>query len=44
LALSVLLSILMSNRYQRTKKVMPAGLTAGVSLAMCAAYLSSLVG
>ncbi|KAF8068156.1 Tr1 [Scenedesmus sp. PABB004] len=42
LAVALLLSVVMVNRYTRTRKLMPAGLTAGASLAMSAAYLGSL--
>lgn len=42
LALAVLLSVIMSGRYSRTRKMMPAGVTAGLSLMMSAAYLGSL--
>ncbi|KAF6261443.1 transmembrane proteins 14C-domain-containing protein [Scenedesmus sp. NREL 46B-D3] len=44
LAIALLLSVIMCGRYSRTRKVMPAGMTAGVSLAMSAAYLGSLFG
>jgi uncharacterized membrane protein (UPF0136 family) len=44
LAIALLLSVIMCGRYSRTRKMMPAGITAGVSLAMSAAYLGCLFG
>jgi uncharacterized membrane protein (UPF0136 family) len=44
LAIALLLSVIMCGRYSRTRKMMPAGVTAGVSLAMSAAYLGCLFG
>lgn len=42
-AISLFLSVIMAGRYSRTRKVMPAGMTAGASIAMSAAYIFSLV-
>lgn len=44
LALSLLLTVVMAGRYSRTRKLMPAGLTAVVSICMSAAYLLAIVG
>eukprot|EP00877_Chromochloris_zofingiensis_P012967 jgi/Chrzof1/7924/Cz02g41140.t1 len=43
LAVSLLLTVAMSGRFRRTGKFMPAGLIAGVSLLMSAAYIGSLI-
>eukprot|EP00775_Hariotina_reticulata_P006642 gene6642-biopygen8448 len=43
LAIAILLSIIMGGRYSRTQKVMPAGVAAGVSLGMSAAYVAALL-
>lgn len=42
LAVSLLLTLVMSRRYQNSRKIMPAGMAAGVSLLMSAAYIGSL--
>lgn len=41
LAVAVLLTVVMAGRFQRTGKVMPAGMMAGSSLAMSIAYLAT---
>ena len=43
LAISVFLSIIMAGRYSRSRKVMPAGMTAAASIGMSAAYIFSLI-
>lgn len=43
LAISVLLSVMMAGRYSRSRKVMPAGMTAAASIGMSAAYILSLI-
>ncbi|KIY94833.1 hypothetical protein MNEG_13128 [Monoraphidium neglectum] len=42
LAVSVLLTLVMSRRYQASRKFMPAGLTAATSLLISAAYIGAL--
>lgn len=44
LAVALLLTVVMAGRYSRTRKLMPAGITAGVSVGMAAAYVSCLFG
>lgn len=43
LAISVFLSVIMAGRYSRSRKVMPAGMTAAASIGMSAAYILSLI-
>jgi uncharacterized membrane protein (UPF0136 family) len=41
-AIAGLLSVVMCSRYARTRKLMPAGVTAAASVCMTAAYLNGL--
>jgi uncharacterized membrane protein (UPF0136 family) len=43
LAIATLLTVVMAGRYSRTQKVMPAGLTAVVSLCMSTSYVAALL-
>jgi uncharacterized membrane protein (UPF0136 family) len=41
-AIAALLSVVMCSRYARTRKLMPAGITAAASVCMTAAYINGL--